>query len=383
MSGREKVIIVGSAHPLRAGGISTFNERLARAFQREGHPTTIYNFSLQYPGFLFPGKTQYSDEPPPNDLEIVTVINSVNPLNWIKVGRKLNKLDADIIVVRYWIPFMAPCLGTINRLARKNGKSKVVAITDNVVPHERRPGDTLLTKYFVNSADAFIAMSDSVMQDLEEFDTEKPREVILHPLYDNFGEPVPKDKAREMLGLDPEKKYLLFFGLIRDYKGLDLLLEALADEELTRDNLNLVVAGEFYADESKYRDMVKKYDLEDRVQMKNEFISNEDVHKYFCACDLVVQPYKSATQSGVTQVAYHFNKPMVVTDVGALPQMVPHGKVGYVVKPDPREIANAITDFYQNNKEELFVSHVVEEKKRYTWDKLTSAIRELAERARR
>ena len=383
MNERQKVIIIGSAHPLRAGGISTFNERLARAFQEEGHDTSIYNFSLQYPSFLFPGKSQYSSDPPPGDLKIITTINSINPFNWFRVGNRIRKLNAGIIVVRYWIPFMAPCLGTINRLVKKNRRSRIVAITDNVIPHERRPGDRLLTKYFIGSADAFIAMSDAVMEDLNEFDREKPRKVVPHPLYDNFGEPVPKVRARELLGLDPERKYLLFFGLIRDYKGLDLLLKAMAMPEMKEQDIHLIVAGEFYAEEDKYREIVRENRLGEKVSMENKFIANEDVFKYFCAADLVVQPYKSATQSGVTQVAYHFNKPMVVTDVGALAQMVPHGVAGYVVKPDPGQISSSILDFYRNNREEELVSNVMEEKKRYTWDRLTSAIRELARETRK
>lgn len=372
-----KVIIIGSAYPLRGGGISTFNERMARAFMEAGHQVKIYNFSLQYPNFLFPGKTQYSEEDPPEGLDIVTCINSVNPFNWIKVGNIIRKEHADLAIIRYWIPFMAPCLGTIARRLKKNRKTKVIAITDNVIPHERRPGDKVLTRYFLKPVDGFLVMSDSVLKDLELFDKKKPRKLSLHPLYDNFGTPVGMKEAREKLGLDPNGKYLLFFGLIRDYKGLDILLKALADERLKKAGVRLIVAGEFYDEYEKYTRLADELEVAHRVQMDNEFIPNSDVYLYFCASDIVVQPYKSATQSGVTQVAYHFNKPMIVTGVGALPQMVPDGKVGFVTEVDPGEIADAVHRFYNEDKEEEFTGNVKEEKRKYSWEKFVDAIGEL------
>lgn len=372
-----KVIIIGSAWPLRGGGISTFNERMAKAFQDAGHEVKIYNFKLQYPGFLFPGKTQFSDEPAPEELEIKTVINSVNPLNWYRVGRLIRKEHADLAIIRYWIPFMGPCLGTIARQVKKNRKTKIIAITDNVIPHEKRPGDKAFTKYFLKPVDGFLVMSDSVLKDLALFDTKKPRKLSLHPLYDNFGEPVDKATARNRLGLSPGRKYMLFFGLIRDYKGLDILLKAMADERLKQMGVELLVAGEFYDDPEKYRKIAGEYDVADRVKMDNEFIPNSEVFLWFCASDIVVQPYKSATQSGVTQVAYHFDKPMIVTNVGALPQMVPDGKVGYVVDPDPSQIADSIARFYEEGMEERFIENVKLEKKKYTWEKFVGAVERL------
>jgi glycosyltransferase involved in cell wall biosynthesis len=373
-----KVIIIGSAYPLRGGGISTFNERLAKAFQDNGDEVKIYNFSLQYPGFLFPGKTQYSDEEPPEGLKIVTVINSVNPLNWQKIGKRIRDEMADLVIIRYWIPFMAPCLGTIARKIRKNNHSKIIAITDNIIPHEKRPGDRALTKYFIKPVHGFLVMSSSVMEDLKQFDTEKPRLLSLHPLYDNFGASIPKADARKLLDIKQKRNVLLFFGLIRDYKGLDLLIKSLAQEEVEDLKLRLLVAGEFYDDYEKYRSMVDELGLQKTVKMPNAFIPNADVYKYFCAADLVVQPYKSATQSGVTQVAYHFDKPMVVTNVGALPQMVPDGKVGYVVNPNPQEIAAAIAKYFSEERELEFTRNIREEKKKYSWERFLEAIGELA-----
>jgi len=374
MTAARKVIILGSAYPLRGGGISTFNERLARAFQDAGDEVTIYNFSLQYPGFLFPGKTQYSDEEAPEDLIIITKVNSVNPFNWIKVGKEIRKLKPDLLIIRYWIPFMAPCLGTIANSVRKNKHTRVIAIADNVIPHEHRVGDAIMTKYFVKRVDGFVTMSRSVLKDLELFDTEKPRAFCPHPLYDNFGDPIDKAEAKKILQLDQDQKYILFFGFIRDYKGLDLLLKAFADKRLREYPLRLLVAGEFYTDPAPYNEIIRSAGLEDIVTMDNAFIPNSAVAKYFCASDLVAQPYKDATQSGVTQIAFHFDKPMVVTNVGALPEMVPHEKVGYVVDPDEKQIADSILAYFRDEKEQEFTTNVREEKKKYSWGNMIDAI---------
>ncbi len=374
MTAARKVIILGSAYPLRGGGISTFNERLARAFQDNGDDVTIYNFSLQYPGFLFPGKTQYSEEEAPEDLNIITKVNSVNPVNWFKVGKEIRKLNPDLLIIRYWIPFMAPCLGTIANSIRKNKHTRVIAITDNVIPHEHRVGDAMLTKYFVKRVDGFVTMSRSVLKDLELFDTEKPRAFCPHPLYDNFGDPIDKAEAKKILQLDQDQKYILFFGFIRDYKGLDLLLKAFADKRLREYPLRLLVAGEFYTDPAPYNEIIRSAGIEDIVTMDNAFIPNTAVAKYFCASDLVAQPYKDATQSGVTQIAYHFDKPMVVTNVGALPEMVPHEKVGYVVDPDEKQIADSILAYFKDEKEQEFTANVREEKKKYSWGNMIDAI---------
>lgn len=365
---KRKIAIVGSAYPLRGGGIATFNERMAKAFIDNGDEVKIYTFSLQYPSILFPGKTQYSEEAPPEGLDIEVMVNSINPFNWIKTGKYLKKLAPDLIILRYWIPFMAPCLGTIAKIARKNKKTKVIAITDNVVPHESKPGDKTLSAYFVKNVDAFITMSKSVLDDLNKFDSKKPRKYTPHPLYDNFGEIIPKETAKEQLGLEAKTNYILFFGFIRDYKGLDILLEAFAEQKLRKMPVKLIIAGEFYAKPDKYLEIIKKNNLEEHIELRTDFIANTDVHKYFCAADVVVQPYKSATQSGITQIAYHFNKPMITTNVGGLSELIPHEKVGYVVNTDKQEIAEAIFNFYNLNKEVEFSKNAAEEKKKYSWE---------------
>lgn len=375
---KRKVIIIGSAYPLRGGGISTFNERLAREYMDHGDEVIIFTFSLQYPGIFFPGTTQYSTEPPPKGLDIRVRINSVNPFNWIKTAREISKLKPDLAIVRFWIPFMAPCLGTISRILRKRSKCPVIAITDNIVPHEKKIGDTVLVRYFVNSIDGFVAMSRSVLGDLNKFDQIKPREYYPHPLYDNFGEAISKEEAKIRLKLEPETNYLLFFGFIRDYKGLDLLLQALDNEKLKSLPLKLLVAGEFYGNEEKYLALIKELGIENQVELRTTFIPNTEVYLYFCACDIVVQPYKNATQSGVTQIAYHFNTPMITTDVGGLSEMVPDGKVGFVVQPDPSEIGAAIFRFYDEKREADFIKNVITEKERFSWTGLTTTIDDLS-----
>jgi glycosyltransferase involved in cell wall biosynthesis len=374
MDEKRSVIIIGTAYPFRGGGISTFNERLAKAFIDHGDKVVIHTFKLQYPSFLFPGKTQYSKEAPPEGLDIKISINSINPFNWISIGRKLRKLKPDLVVIRYWIPFMAPCFGTIARIIRKNKHSRIISIADNIIPHEKMTGGKLLSSYFIKAIQGFVVMSRSVLADLERFDQKIPRRYCPHPLYDNFGEIIPKEEAKELLQLDPATKYILFFGFIRDYKGLDILIKAFSDERLRQFPVKVLVVGEFYADPKPYLDLILELHMENHIIIKGDFIPNTDVFKYFCASDLVVQPYKNATQSGVTQIAYHFNRPMVTTRVGGLSETVPDGKVGYVVDVDPRQVADAIYRFFLMNKEEEFAENVREEKKKYSWERLISEI---------
>ena len=363
------VIIIGPAHPLR-GGLATFDERLCRQFIKEGHECSIYSFSLQYPSFLFPGTTQYSSEPAPTDIEIHTVINSVNPLNWIKVGNELKKKRADLIVVRYWLPFMGPALGTILRRIKKNNYSAIVAITDNIIPHEKRPGDIPFTKYFLKPCDAFVTMSEKVLNDLSSFEKAKPATQILHPLYDNFGDAVSLKTARLQLNLPVNEKIVVFFGFIRRYKGLDMLLEAVS---LANTNFTLLVAGEFYEDKKQYIEQIERLNISHKVILSTHFIPDSEVRYYICAADIVVQPYRSATQSGVTPLCYHFEKPMIVTNVGSLPAMVPDMKAGIVCEPTPSSIADAI-DKYFSMDENHFVPFLKEEKTKYSWSVLTNTL---------
>jgi len=368
---RKKVIIIGPAHPLR-GGLATFNQRLAKQFTDEGHNCSVVSFSLQYPSFLFPGTTQYSNDPAPKNVTIHTLINSINPLNWLRVGRKLKKWKPDLIIVRYWLPLMGPALGTILRQIRKNKHTKIVCIADNVIPHEKRIGDAAFTNYFLKTPDAFITMSEKVLNDLRKF-TNKPAQLVQHPLYDNFGQAISKSEARKFLGLDQSDKIILFFGFIRQYKGLDLLLKAMADERIKKENIQLLIAGEFYEDEKPYLQLIKENNLEEQVILKTSFIPDNEVKYYLCSSDCVVQPYRNATQSGVTPLAYHFEKPMIVTNVGGLPSLVPHEKVGLVCEPQPVSIADAILKFYQSG-EQYFIPNLRREKQKFSWHHLVNEI---------
>jgi glycosyltransferase involved in cell wall biosynthesis len=257
-------------------------------------------------------------------------------------------------------------------------ETRVVCIADNIIPHEHRPGDKLFTKYFTQSADAFLTMSEKVLSDLRQFDDRKPAQFVPHPLYDNFGEGIPRSEARALLGLPAEGRIILFFGFIRKYKGLDLLLEAMADSRIGAAGIRLLVAGEFYEDEAPYRALLQRPEIADRVIMRTNFIPDSEVRIYLCAADLVVQPYRSATQSGVTPLAYHFETPMLVTRVGALPDMVPDGEVGIVCEPDPTAIAEGILRFYETGADH-FIPHIRSEKRKYTWQRIQETLQSLAD----
>lgn len=376
------IVIIGPAHPYR-GGIAMFNERLAKAFQENNHTVEIVTFKLQYPSIFFPGKTQFTDDLPPSALKITPVINSINPFNWIKVGLRLKKQQPDLVIFSYWMPFMAPCFGSIAAIIKKNKTSKIIGLIHNIIPHEKRVADHFLTKFFTKRIDGFIVLSSDVEKDLKTF-TNNPIIKTPHPLYDNFGEAKSKIEAKKSLQLNPDFNYILFFGIIRKYKGLDILLNAFADQRLKElpddkagKKLKLLIAGEFYEDETEYLKIINDSNLQGDVIITKTFIPNSEVVNYFCAADIVVQPYRHATQSGVTQIAYHFNKPMLVTDVGGLKEMVPHQVVGYVVEPNAEAVADAINDFYTNGKEELFIQGIRQEKLKYSWQIMVDKILEL------
>lgn len=371
------IVILGTAWPYR-GGIADFNNRLALEFIKEGNRVRIYTFTLQYPSFLFPGKTQYSPDPQPEGLDIVRRLNSVNPFNWIKVGREIRRENPDLLIVPFWMPFMGPSTGFVARKLKRCG-AKRVAILHNLIPHEHKPGDRILSRYFIKSVDSFVALSESVLTDINLFDKDKPRIFCPHPLYDHFGVPASREESLGHLGLDPAFRYILFFGLIRDYKGLDILLQAYADSRLRNLKVRLLVAGEFYGNSQRYYDLEKQLDLEGLVIWKNEFVPGDEVRYCFGAADIIAQPYKTATQSGVSQIAYHFGKPMLVTKVGGLAEIVPDGKAGYAVEPEPQRIADALVDFFTNNRQQEFEQGVLDEKKKYSWSNMTKAVRMCAE----
>ncbi len=372
-----KVIILGTAWPYR-GGLATFNERLARQFVSEGHEVKLYTFTLQYPSFLFPGKTQYTNEPAPADLTIRRVLNSCNPINWLRVGHAIRKAAPDMLICCYWMSFFAPAFGLVSRIARRNERTRCIALVHNMIPHEPNILDKLFAPYFVASQDGFVALSESVVGDIEKVESQtsrvkRPKTFSPHPIYDHYGERMSKNEACKALNLPADKNYMLFFGLVRAYKGLDLLLGAFGCVKDQLPNLQLIIAGEFYEDEDKYRAQIAQLGLADRVIIRNEFIPDGDLRKYFGAADLIVQPYKTATQSGVTQVAFHFEKPMLVTNVGGLGEIVHDHQMGYACEPTAEAIANDVSDYFTNNRQEAYTSYLQKEKTKYTWSKMTEA----------
>ena len=372
-----KVIILGTAWPYR-GGLATFNERLARQFVSEGHEVELYTFTLQYPSFLFPGKTQYTTEPAPADLTIRRVLNSCNPINWLRVGHAIRKAAPDMLICCYWMSFFAPAFGLVSRIARRNERTRCIALVHNMIPHEPNILDKLFAPYFVASQDGFVALSESVVGDIEKVESQtsrvkRPKTFSPHPIYDHYGERMSKNEACKALNLPADKNYMLFFGLVRAYKGLDLLLGAFGCVKDQLPNLQLIIAGEFYEDEDKYRAQIAQLGLSDRVIIRNEFIPDGDLRKYFGAADLIVQPYKTATQSGVTQVAFHFEKPMLVTNVGGLGEIVHDHQMGYACEPTAEAIANDVSDYFTNNRQEAYTSYLQKEKTKYTWSKMTEA----------
>ena len=365
-----KISILSPAWPYR-GGIAAFSERLAHQLQAEGHSVQLYTFTLQYPGFLFPGKTQYSEEPAPTDLSIERRLSSVNPLTWLSLGRRIRREAPDVLVLAYWMPFMAPSMGSVARIAKGNGHTRVVVLCHNLIPHDHHPGDNLLTRWLLGGVDGVMALSQSVCDDVHRFRPKMPAMASPHPVYDNFGSPVSRDEACRTLHLDPECRYLLFFGLIRSYKGLDWLLEACAKSQaIGSGKFRVVIAGEFYSGEDEYRAMASRLGLDSAIEWRTQFIPDSHVRYFFSAADLIVQPYKTATQSGVTQIAYHFQRPMLVTRVGGLPEIVPDGRVGYVVEPSPAAIASAIDRFATEQPD--FTSGLSVERQRYSWAEFSS-----------
>ncbi len=361
----KKTIIIGPAHPYR-GGISDTNESLCTALNNCGVNSSIITFKLQYPKFLFPGKTQFrKNKQSHKPLKIERLINTVNPINWILVARKINKLNPDLVIVRYWLSFLAPCLGTIARLINKN--TKLIALCDNIKPHENRLGDKLFTNYFLNSFNGFITMSDKVRAELLLFSI-KPQLTYPHPINSNLEGGIDKITAKKHLKLNPQKNYILFFGLVRKYKGLDLTLKAiqLISEQLP--NTDLIIAGEFYDNKDSYISYISTNHLTDRVHIIDHFIEDKELKFYFSACDIISLTYNSASQSGIAPMAMHFNRPILATNVGGLPEVVKNFKTGYLCNKDPQEIANCLLDFFQKNRFKEFSKNIKHDKKSYSWD---------------
>ncbi|NNF32699.1 MAG: glycosyltransferase family 4 protein [Saprospiraceae bacterium] len=361
-----KICILGTAYPFK-GGIAAFNERMARELISQGHEVEIITFTLQYPSYFYPGKSQFSDEEPPPDLEISQTLNSVNPLSWWKTGRKVASGQYDLIISKFWIPVIGMGLGSSIRMGKKKYKTTAISIIDNIIPHESRPGDGFFRKVFMNSIDGVLTMSQSVAEDTRQLFPETPVSFYPHPIYDIYGSRINKSDAIEHLKLPSGKKFILFFGYIRDYKGLDWLLQSFSMVKDEIEDIDILVAGEYYTDGSKYIDLIKKLDIESRVHMHTDFIPGEKVHQYFSACDLVAQTYKSATQSGISQIAIHFELPMLSTKVGGLAETVEEGTNGILVNPDLESISKGMVKYFQNPSTYYQEVGCKEIKKKYSW----------------
>lgn len=368
-------IIIGPAYPLR-GGISESNQSLHECFKQEKGSSQIISYSLQYPKLLFPGKKQQIDSDCDNFDRVRNMINTLNPFSWIKTARYIINEKPDYVIVRYWHPYFAICLSIICKFLQKKSIF-IIAWIDNVNPHESVPFQKILTSYFLNQCDAFIVMSQSVKNDLLQYRQSLNKSIVIspHPIYNVFGDIISKKEARSKIGISDSAiinndKYILFFGLIRKYKGLDLLIDAMSSSKIQDMNVKLIIAGEFYDSKSKYINKINHLQIGDNVLLYDSYIPNEEVVNYFCAADIVVQPYLSATQSGVSMVAYNFNKPLILTNVGGLSEYVNHNEDGYLVDLTPESIALALEDFYNNHRENKFTKAIKNKKTVYSWSQL-------------
>ena len=377
-----KRIIIGPGSPLR-GGISESNQALHSYYQSNGLQSYIVSYSLQYPSFFFPGKTQIVDDVFDEDDSILNLINTVNPFSWIRAVKWVVSKNPDYVIIRYWHPYFALCLGVISRILIKKSIF-VIAWVDNAYPHESMPFQNYLINFFVRSCDAFMVMSESVKNQLIDSAKVHPHKIRVspHPIYNNFGTIIEKQNAQKNIGIPDtsihgKDKYILFFGLIRSYKGLDLLLEVMALEKIRKMGIKLIVAGEFYHSKNHYLDKINLLDVNDSVIIHDQYISNKDVKNYFCAADIVVQPYLSASQSGVSMIAVNFNKPMLLTNVGGLSEYVNNGSDGYLVEPNTHSISIALQDYYNNNREASFSNKIKQKKSLYSWQNLADKFDDL------
>lgn len=369
------IAVVGPMHPYR-GGISHFLEKMEEGLLERGHETVPVTFMRQYPELLFPGKTQYVEDAEPSADDPERLLDTLNPWTWYRTARHLVARDPDGVVFNYWMSFFAPAFGTIARYLRHHD-IRVMVVVHNALPHERRPGDKMLGRFFLQACDGFVAMSDKVENDLQELGIEAPIRRVNHPLYNTFGDPLSRSEARAQLGLPEEAPVLLFFGFVRRYKGLHVLLEALPQIIEHLPDARLVVAGEFYDDKAFYESLIEKYQLGPYLHLHDGYVSDEDVATYFSAADVVVQPYVSATQSGVAKIAYHFERPLIMTDVGGLAEMMPHEEAGLVVPPeDPDALAGAVRRFFGEDLQEQLTDGVRREKEKYSWAPLYEAVEE-------
>ncbi|MDI6779059.1 MAG: glycosyltransferase [Bacteroidota bacterium] len=369
------IIVIGPAYPWR-GGIAHHTAVLAKNLE-ENHQVEVITFKRQYPKLLFPGKNQYDSGKKPADIKTNQLIDSINPFNWISVALKIRKKNTDLVIFAFSIPFMALCYGTIARIIKFNSKAKILFICHNVIPHERMLGDLQLIKYALKSGDYFIVQSKTVENELLKLVPKAKFRSVPHPVYEFFGHLTDKFFARKALNIN-SKNVILFFGYIRQYKGLMVLLDAMEEIASLKEPPLLLIVGEFYDNEEKYRKYIKNLGIEEYVRIFSNYVPNEIVNIFFSAADLVVLPYISATQSGITQIAYNFDKPVIASDVGGLAEIVIDGKTGYIVPPNnPTKLADAIIKYFDEEREQNFSDNVKIEKRKYSWEHFVETIEDL------
>lgn len=385
-----RILLVGTAYPLR-GGIAHYIALLREALVRRGHEVRILTFKRQYPKLLFPGKSQ--DEAPSATERTMAsreeqlaatdiVIDSINPLSWFRAGAIAAKFQPDIILFKYWMPFFAPAYGVIARVAKRRAKRRghtpprIVFITDNVVPHEMRPGDLQLTRFAFRAVDHFIVHSDAVERELLQVEPNAKHTKLPHGIFEIFGEPLTRSDARRTLGLPQDAPVILFFGYIRKYKGLDILLRALPIVLKRMPDLRAVVAGEFYGNEAEHHSLIASLGIpQENLLLATDYIPNDEVGKYFAAANVVVLPYRSATQSGIVPIAYQFDRPVIVTDVGGLRESVTDGESGLIAsEATPEAIAEKVLRFFDEHMEAKLAAGVANQRKKYSWDALAEGI---------
>lgn len=357
-----KIALLSAFYPYR-GGIAQFGAMLYRALEKR-NITKAYTFTRQYPNVLFPGTSQFiTEEDNADQIPALRVLDSLNPSSYKKTAKVIAAEKPDVIISQYWMPFFGPAIGGVHK---RLSPIKRVSILHNVIPHEKRFFDAWANKQFIKHNDGFVVLSDAVLKDLLSLKPDAKYLRIDHPVYSQFGEKMNREKALMKLKLDPDRKYLLFFGFIRDYKGLDLLLGSMKELE---DDIHLIVAGEVYGSFDKYKKLIKELELEDRVHLFTNYISDDEVTIYFSASDACVLPYKSATQSGIIAIANHFDLPVIATDVGGLKENIAENRTGIIV-PEVTEsaLSNCIKRYFQYNLKATYSGNIQTSKQENSWD---------------
>lgn len=368
-----KIIILGTSYPMR-GGIAHYVALLYKTLRQRDHEVQIISFKRQYPSIFFPGKTQHDSSKEIEPIPSQPLLDSIGPLSWLRTFLEIHRQQPDLIIFKYWLPFFAPAYASIAFLTRLFTRTKVLYICDNIVPHERKLGDTLLNRLGLAFVDYFIVQSSIVRSDLLRFRPQANFKEVPHPVYEIFKQNYTSEAARQKLGISLDEQVLLFFGYVRAYKGLSHLIEALPLVQKQMP-VKLLVAGEFYDDRAKYLRQIEQLGLQNSVQIYDDYIPNEEVGLYFAAANVVVLPYISATQSGIVQIAYNYNKPVITTDVGGLPEAVAQDVTGLVVPAqDVQALAQAVIRFFKEKKEEPYTENIKEQKKQFSWERLAVAI---------